>query len=80
MGKSIFDQIDTSEEWKRTKKAIKISGFSVNAVCKAAKVSPSTTFAWDKGTAHPSAEKVNQIKSGLAKLLEERKKKWDEIK
>ncbi len=80
MGKSIFEPINTKEEWKRTKKAIKINGFSVSAVCKEADMSPSTPLSWDKDDVEPSPRKVNDIKAALARMLERRDKQLKEIK
>lgn len=80
MGKSVFDKIDTIEEYRKLREAIKKSGFTNKAVCLESGMHPTTISGWNSGKKIPSAAKLNSLKTGLKRLIEKKEKELKGIK
>lgn len=72
MERSVFEEIDTTIEFKRLKKEIEENFLSVNSVCKEAGVNASVVSGWNTGAHKPSTYTLNKLKAGFKRLIERR--------
>ncbi len=79
MGKSVFENIDTREEWSRLRAAIKTAGFAEFEVCKESNTNQSTVSGWNNGRS-PTIRKLNDMKNGLKRLIDKRNQDIKNIK